>query len=141
MEAEVTEHGGPLARCFAKRLSSHSLQDHNPIHERRPRPIPTEEILRRQQTLFWGTFAEVRFSAASSCRRAKGINHWPLPRCAPWPMVGAYDLARDTIVTTGAFLGAALWKLGPALNFWSASALGAAGTLFYLLNYKPKPAF
>ncbi|MEI6715527.1 MAG: MFS transporter [Verrucomicrobiota bacterium] len=51
-------------------------------------------------------------------------------------MVGAYYLIRDLVVTIGAFLGAALWKLGPAVNFWAASALGLAGAAFYLATYK-----
>jgi MFS family permease len=46
-------------------------------------------------------------------------------------MVGAYYLVRDSIVSTGAILGAYLWKLGPALNFLGA-ALGATGTIFYV---------
>lgn len=45
--------------------------------------------------------------------------------------VGAYYLIRDTFVSLGALLGAWLWKLGPGVNFWSAAALGAAGTLVY----------
>ena len=47
-------------------------------------------------------------------------------------MVGAYYLFRDLIVSTGAILGAYLWKLGPALNFLGAAALGVAGTIFYV---------
>jgi MFS family permease len=47
-------------------------------------------------------------------------------------MVGAYYLVRDLIVSTGAILGAYLWKLGPGLNFLGAAALGAAGTIFYM---------
>src|SRR6266581_2106773 len=47
-------------------------------------------------------------------------------------MVGTYYLVRDLIVSTGAILGAYLWKLGPALNFFGAAALGAAGTIFYM---------
>jgi MFS family permease len=47
-------------------------------------------------------------------------------------IVGTYYLVRDLIVSTGAILGAYLWKLGPALNFLGAAALGLAGTLFYL---------
>ena len=47
-------------------------------------------------------------------------------------MVGTYYLVRDLIVSTGAILGAFLWKLGPALNFLGAAAIGAAGTIFYL---------
>jgi MFS family permease len=47
-------------------------------------------------------------------------------------MVGAYYLVRDLIVSTAAILGAYLWKLGPALNFLGAAALGLAGTIFYI---------
>src|SRR5215831_755002 len=47
-------------------------------------------------------------------------------------MVGTYYLVRDLIVSTGAILGAYLWKLGPGLNFVAAAALGGAGTIFYI---------
>ena len=45
--------------------------------------------------------------------------------------IGAYYLIRDVIVSFGALLGAALWNLGPEVNFLSAAALGALGTLAY----------
>jgi MFS family permease len=45
--------------------------------------------------------------------------------------IGAYYLIRDTVVTGGSFLGAALWKLGPSVNFWVAAGLGLAGTIVY----------
>jgi MFS family permease len=47
-------------------------------------------------------------------------------------MVGTYYLVRDLTVSAGAILGAYLWKLGPALNFLGAAALGVAGTIFYI---------
>jgi MFS family permease len=47
-------------------------------------------------------------------------------------MIGTYYLVRDLIVSTGAILGAYLWKLGPGLNFLAAAALGVAGTIFYV---------
>jgi hypothetical protein len=47
-------------------------------------------------------------------------------------MLGWYYLVRDLVVSTGAILGAYLWKLGPALNFLGAAALGMAGTIFYI---------
>lgn len=47
-------------------------------------------------------------------------------------MVGTYYLVRDLIVCSGAIFGAYLWKLGPALNFLGAAAIGAAGTIFYI---------
>ena len=46
--------------------------------------------------------------------------------------VGAYYLVRDVVVTSGSFLGAGLWKLGPGANFLGAAALGAAGTVVYV---------
>jgi MFS family permease len=45
--------------------------------------------------------------------------------------VGAYYLVRDTFVSAGSLAGAWLWKFGPGVNFWSAAALGAAGTVVY----------
>lgn len=47
-------------------------------------------------------------------------------------MVGAYYLVRDLIVSTGAILGAYLWKLGAEVNFLGATAFGIAGTIFYI---------
>jgi MFS family permease len=45
--------------------------------------------------------------------------------------IGAYYLIRDAVVSAGSLLGAWLWKIGPDVNFWSAAALGAAGTIIY----------
>lgn len=45
--------------------------------------------------------------------------------------VGAYYLIRDTFVSAGSLLGAWLWRFGPSVNFWVATALGAAGTAIY----------
>lgn len=56
--------------------------------------------------------------------------------CAPerrGQMIGAYYLVRDLVVSTGAILGAWLWKLGPAANFLGAAAFGLGGTVVYLL--------
>src|SRR5256886_8260967 len=47
-------------------------------------------------------------------------------------MIGAYYLVRDLVVSTGALLGAYLWKLGPGLNFLGAAAFGVTGTIFYV---------
>jgi MFS family permease len=47
-------------------------------------------------------------------------------------MVGAYYLARDLIVSTGAIVGAYLWKLGPRYNFIGAACFGIAGTIIYV---------
>jgi MFS family permease len=48
--------------------------------------------------------------------------------------IGAYYLIRDVIVSAGALLGAALWKLGPDANFLGAAALGALGTIVYVVR-------
>jgi hypothetical protein len=44
---------------------------------------------------------------------------------------GAYYLIRDSIVTTGSFLGAWLWSISPRANFLGASLLGALGALWF----------
>ena len=44
---------------------------------------------------------------------------------------GAYYLIRDCVVTTGSFLGAWLWSLGPRVNFLAAAACGALGTIWF----------
>jgi len=44
---------------------------------------------------------------------------------------GAYYLIRDCVVTTGSFLGAGLWQIGPRANFVGAAICGALGTLWY----------
>jgi hypothetical protein len=49
-------------------------------------------------------------------------------------MIGAYYLIRDLFVSTGAIIGAYLWKFGPAFNFLTAAILGLAGTVLYMVN-------
>jgi len=44
---------------------------------------------------------------------------------------GAYYLIRDSVVTSGSFLGAWLWRLGPHANFFGAALCGALGTLWF----------
>ena len=44
---------------------------------------------------------------------------------------GAYYLIRDCVVTTGSFLGAGLWSLGPRVNFLGAAMCGALGTIWF----------
>ena len=51
-------------------------------------------------------------------------------------MIGAYYLVRDLIVSSGALLGALLWKLGPGVNFATASVFGAIGTIYYLVTLR-----
>jgi MFS family permease len=52
-------------------------------------------------------------------------------------MIGTYYLVRDLLVSTGALVGALLWKLGgPNLNFAVATMLGAVGTVYYLISLR-----
>jgi MFS family permease len=51
-------------------------------------------------------------------------------------MIGTYYLIRDLLVSGAALLGAALWKLGPEVNLLSATAIGATGTVFYVLTLR-----
>jgi MFS family permease len=44
---------------------------------------------------------------------------------------GAYYLIRDCVVTSGSFLGAWLWSLGPRANFIVAAVCGALGTAWF----------
>jgi MFS family permease len=46
--------------------------------------------------------------------------------------IGAYYLVRDTVVSAASLVGAVLWTMGPQVNFWSAAAVGATGTMFYI---------
>jgi MFS family permease len=46
--------------------------------------------------------------------------------------VGAYYLIRDSVVTVGSFLGAALWGLGPQVNFLTAGGIGVLATVVYV---------
>jgi MFS family permease len=52
---------------------------------------------------------------------------------------GAYYLIRDCVVTAGSFVGAALWRLGPSVNFASAALCGALGTLVFWWFIYRKP--
>ncbi len=55
-------------------------------------------------------------------------------------MIGAYYLVRDLLVSTGAILGAWLWKLGPGVNFIGAAAFGLCGTVVYLIALRRQPS-
>jgi len=52
--------------------------------------------------------------------------------------IGAYYLLRDTVVTTGSFAGAALWKLSPQINFGCAALFGVLGTVLYIATRQCK---
>ncbi len=47
---------------------------------------------------------------------------------------GAYYFIRDCVVTSGSFLGAWLWSLGPHANFIGAAVCGGLGTLWFWKN-------
>ena len=49
-------------------------------------------------------------------------------------MFGTYYLLRDVVVTVGAFGGALLWNIGPAVNLFTAFAFGCAGTIWFALK-------
>ena len=49
-------------------------------------------------------------------------------------MFGLYYLMRDVIVSVAAFGGAFLWQIGPQVNFLTAFACGAFGTLFFAIR-------
>jgi MFS family permease len=52
---------------------------------------------------------------------------------------GAYYLIRDCTVTTGSFIGAWLWHIGPQANFLGAAICGALGTIwFWWFIYRKK---
>ena len=44
---------------------------------------------------------------------------------------GAYYFIRDSVVTSGSFLGAWLWSMGPRANFVAAAVCGGLGTLWF----------
>jgi hypothetical protein len=46
--------------------------------------------------------------------------------------VGAYYLIRDSVVTLGSFIGAALWGLGAQVNFLTAAGIGVLASAFYI---------
>ena len=52
---------------------------------------------------------------------------------------GVYYLIRDCIVTTGSFVGAALWKFSPQANFLGAAICGLAGTAWFYFYVFHKP--
>jgi MFS family permease len=54
------------------------------------------------------------------------------PESARGATVGVYYLIRDSVVTTGSFVGAALWQLGPEVNFLAAGGIGVLATAVYV---------
>jgi MFS family permease len=60
------------------------------------------------------------------------------PTNARGATVGAYYLIRDSVVTIGSFAGAALWQLGPTVNFLAAAAVGILATAVYVSSLRKK---
>lgn len=48
-------------------------------------------------------------------------------------MFGVYYLIRDIIVSIAAFIGAFLWEISPEVNFLTAFAFGAIGSIFFMI--------
>ncbi len=75
-------------------------------------------------------------------RKALIMNLAPEDRKAG--MFGLYYLIRDVIVSVAAFGGAFLWQISPEVNLITASAFGAAGTIWFALRGRdisaPPPA-
>jgi MFS family permease len=55
--------------------------------------------------------------------------------------IGAYYLIRDSIVTSGSFLGALLWEMSPRANFLGAALAGVIGTVCYVRSLKSSREF
>ena len=53
------------------------------------------------------------------------------PENAKASTFGTYYLLRDVIVSVAAFGSAWLWNRGPGVNFFTAAAFGAAGTIYF----------
>jgi len=53
------------------------------------------------------------------------------PENAKASTFGTYYLIRDVIVSVAAFGAAWLWNRGPGVNFFTAAAFGAAGTIYF----------
>jgi MFS family permease len=58
------------------------------------------------------------------------------PEDAKASTFGLYYLLRDTVVSLAAFGGAFLWMISPTVNFLTAFACGALGTVFFALRGK-----
>jgi MFS family permease len=55
------------------------------------------------------------------------------PENAKAATFGTYYLIRDVIVSLAAFSAAWLWNRGPGVNFFTAAAFGAAGTIYFAI--------
>ena len=58
------------------------------------------------------------------------------PQYAKARAYGLYYFIRDFVVSFAALFGGLLWLYSPAVNFFTASAFGIAGTLLFILYGK-----
>ncbi len=63
-------------------------------------------------------------------RKALILSYSPIGRKGQ--TIGAYYFIRDGVVSLASILGAALWVVGPQVNFWIAAAVGSLGTTLYV---------
>ena len=54
--------------------------------------------------------------------------------------VGLYYLVRSLTITPAAIIGGLLWQLSPALPFWTAGAVGFAGTILFIATVEERYA-
>lgn len=60
------------------------------------------------------------------------------PPSAVASSIGFYYLIRDLIVSTGSFLGAWLWSLGPSYNFLTATIFGLLSIIVFTVGFKER---
>jgi MFS family permease len=70
------------------------------------------------------------------CRKSLLITHTPPSEVAS--SIGLYYLVRDLIVSTGSFLGAWLWSLGPDYNFITATGFGLLRIVVFIVGFREK---
>jgi MFS family permease len=70
------------------------------------------------------------------CRKSLLITHAPPSEVAS--SIGLYYLIRDLIVSTGSFLGAWLWSLGPDYNFITATGFGLLSIVVFIVGFREK---
>jgi MFS family permease len=114
-------------------------------HGREPFVLATFGFFTLFPVALWFSNSFVMLAVAFAVRGLKEFGDTPrkaliIGYCAPerrGQMIGAYYLVRDLFVSTGAILGAWLWKLGPRANFMGAAAFGLTGTIIYFAATRP----
>ncbi|OQX92057.1 MAG: hypothetical protein B6D58_04840 [candidate division Zixibacteria bacterium 4484_95] len=70
------------------------------------------------------------------CRKSLLISQAPPSAVAS--SIGFYYLIRDLIVSSGSFLGAWLWSLGPTYNLLTATAFGLLSIVVFIVGFREK---